>query len=397
MKRILVFSFIVFAASPCFGQWLDIGLGKPTEEEGYNLVTFGIHDSALFFAPNPGAQLVRFGSLGWVHADNGIDFSQGSVTSFASLGRYFFAAQTQSDGTGTAGPVYRSSDSGRSWKQLQAAGPIASNGEYLFASSFTSIYRSSDSGNQWQSVSGPLSSTYAANGACIFANTWSAIWRSRDNGTTWAKIPAPFPGTMTMMDTLLFVVGNGKIAKSGDSGTSWSMVRMDSGSVNVLVTDGKHLFAGTTHGVFVSSDTGVTWRGYNEGLSKAAAYPSATALLVFDTLLVADFDVGNGLGHVTARSIREMTDTTKAAVQPVASIKDTLLVYPNPLTGLVTIRGSYEIEQVSVMNVLGVRELTQPCRGEEEVTLNLLSLPSGTYFLLIETLKGTVLRKIVKE
>jgi hypothetical protein len=84
-------------------------------------------------------------------------------------------------------------------------------------------------------------------------------------------------------------------------------------------------------------------------------------------------------------------------VQPVASIKDTLLVYPNPLTGLVTIRGSYAIEQVSVMNVLGVREFLMPCRGEEEVTLNLSALPSGTYFLNIETEKGSQLRKVVKE
>jgi hypothetical protein len=192
------------------------------------------------------------------------------------------------------------------------------------------------------------------------------------------------------MGSLLFIV-NDSVIESTDSGTTWSKLS-NIGNVNALATDGKNLFAATAKGVSVSTDTGVTWTLHNEGIVSGAM---ANVIAVFDTVVFVQ--VSNGSGNFTyVRPIREMVGST-GAVQATLPVRDTLLVYPNPLTGLVTIRGSYEIEQVSVMNVLGVRELTLPCRGEPEVTLNLSALPSGTYFLRIETAKGSVMRKVVKK
>jgi hypothetical protein len=53
---------------------------------------------------------------------------------------------------------------------------------------------------------------------------------------------------------------------------------------------------------------------------------------------------------------------------------------------------------VSVLSVLGV-ETGAGFRGpgSGQITLDLSQLPSGTYFLRIETSAGSVLRKIVRE
>jgi hypothetical protein len=52
-----------------------------------------------------------------------------------------------------------------------------------------------------------------------------------------------------------------------------------------------------------------------------------------------------------------------------------------------------------VLSVLGVEVLTldKPGGLSSEITLDLSQLPSGTYFLRIETSAGSVLRKVVRE
>jgi len=149
--------------------------------------------------------------------------------------------------------------------------------------------------------------------------------------------------------------------------TTWSRLTNIS-NVNSLATDGKNLFAATSKGVSVSTDTGATWTLHNER-HRVWRHGKYHCGLRYHCLHAGFI---NGQCHVCPSNPGD--DWIPSAVAAISAVHDTLLIYPNPLTGLVTIRGSYAIRSVSVMNVLGVRELVMPFRDEEEVTLNLSAL-----------------------
>jgi hypothetical protein len=418
MKHSLIpifFILVVSIAVPCSAQWQNTG---QYGANGY-VAIFGVHDNNLFIsdvAENGGiaGSLIRYiAPYSWVRTETGIDWSQGIITSFASLGKYFFAGMTyyRNGNPDGPGPAWVSSDSGAHWISSGTASPVASNGEYLFAQYVapSQIVRSTDIGENWEVKANLAVSSFAVIGINIFANTGSALWRSTDTGNSWSQLSPPFTGTMTVMDSLLFIVSStGQLAESTDSGSDWTTIPVDTAGVpikvNVLATDGKNLFAGTPAGLLVSTDIGQDWTPQNYGLDYDYVFGGGfhlsyniDAIVVFDTLLFADVQYSNGTGYLSYRPISEMT--AKAAVQEVSLLSDSLMIYPNPASGLITIlAGGTNILGVSVLNVLG-SETGAGFRGpgSGKVDLDLSKLPSGTYFLQIETAKGTVMRKVVRE
>ena len=401
MKKFIAFLLFIFAASPCAAQWQSAGGNVNTFG---TLLAFGVHDATLFASfVNPGGGVFRYVPPDrWLYASNGIDFTQGNITSFASLGSYFFANPSNQLGYSQ---IILSTDNGLHWNyQIQAAGPVGTNGTYLFGTLYTtppSIIRSRDSGKTWDSVANFAPDGFAANGACIFASNSTNFLRSTDSGTNWATVSAPINnvGHFAFIGSIMFA-SHGSIIKSVDSGATWTEITIPRRTVHTLAASAPYLFAGTDSGVFISVDSGANWRNVSDGLTaQPRFYPSATTLIVFDTLLFAGIDAGDGYGYVVDRSIREMTDTTKSAVQEVfLAQSDSLMIYPNPARGLVTIfAGGTSILGISVLNVLGADVLDEPQVREPEISLDLSHLPSGTYFLRIITERGIVLRKIVKE
>jgi hypothetical protein len=189
---------------------------------------------------------------------------------------------------------------------------------------------------------------------------------------------------------------------SSDSGKDWALLGLKSRTVNALASYGKYLFAGTDSGVYISSDRGSTWRNESDSLdARPGHFPDVTILAVLDTLLYAEVDAGTDpsgtYGYPAVRSIPEMiADTAKAAVAE-ASEMDSIEIYPNPATGMVTILAGQAVLGVRVLNVLGEQLLDVSNPYSSEVSFDLSHFASGTYFIEMETSKGTVRRKIVKE
>ena len=230
------------------------------------------------------------------------------------------------------------------------------------------------------------------------------MWRSTDTGNHWSQLSPQFTGAMTVMDSLLFITATigGSVIESTDSGSHWNTITVDtageSEGVVALATDGRNLFAGTYgSGVLLSTNIGKTWRAVNTGFSTSFSPFRVYTMGVFDTLLFVDLLATNSQTYnLYARSIPEMAnDTTKSVVQ-ISTVSDTIAIYPNPATGTVTIlSGGISLLGVNVLNVLGEDVLDMPNLRESDITLDVSKLPSGTYFVQIETANGSVLRKVV--
>jgi len=81
------------------------------------------------------------------------------------------------------------------------------------------------------------------------------------------------------------------------------------------------------------------------------------------------------------------------------NIEQKLQIYPNPTSGEIQVT-SYELQvtSIEVYDVMGRKALTSPVSfPSPETTLSLSHLPTGVYFLKIQTENGVVVRKVVKQ
>jgi hypothetical protein len=422
--RYALFLLLTIIACPSIGQWRDMHTTVRND-------AFGVHDTSFFVSGPPlqGHSLYRFNPNG--DADDGLDVSQGPVTTFASLGSYFFAGGTNpKNGVGAL-----STNNGASWRTV-VGGPVGTNGTYVYGcwgaypdSLVSIIALSKDTGRTWRKLPYSAGMSFAGSGACVLTNTPSwGVLRSLDSGYTWTGVTAPFSyGRLVQMGTIVFLYQryysfqhgpdplpphNGILIMSRDSGITWDTMRVDSAGIPEYVTsmtsDGKNIFVGghnalTTlpNGIFVSTDTGRTWRSANDGLGDLYR---TLAFGIWDTMIYVSMsnDAESFPFASYYRPLRELVDTTSRAVKGQPSLaSDSILIYPNPSPGFFTIESpTGDIRSIVVMNLLGesLLRLGQSVSSMPRTTrLDLSMLPASTYFLRIETSKGTVLRKIVRE
>ncbi len=71
-----------------------------------------------------------------------------------------------------------------------------------------------------------------------------------------------------------------------------------------------------------------------------------------------------------------------------------MLIYPNPCQDVVIIESEASMVAISLFSIDGKRGLTIGCNSQKRVTLDLASLVSGMYIVQIETLEGTVTKRL---
>jgi hypothetical protein len=192
--------------------------------------------------------------------------------------------------------------------------------------------------------------------------------------------------------------GNIGVFHSIDSGLIWTQFALSTRKVNALVSYGAYLFAGTDTGVFLSSDSGLSWKNVSQGMGAQPGHqPNVTFLAIVDTTLYANVDAGevsgSERGYITGRPISEMVDTTKSAVQESPPLTTTLAIYPNPLANTATITYSLAANSsvsLTIADALG-REVAFLVTDEPQVTgtyyvnFDASQLPSGVYLCRLTT------------
>jgi photosystem II stability/assembly factor-like uncharacterized protein len=202
------------------------------------------------------------------------------------------------DFVGGAGGVFRSTDQGDSWVEINhgviqtdvRALAINSSG-HIFAGTYpgSGVFRSTDNGDSWVPVNNGLDCgniwSLAINpSGAIFAGTaacGTGIYRSTDEGESWTLVNTGL--TSTDVAALAINDSNGTIFagthsimgqgggmfRSTDNGDTWTeqnhhftAVDVNSVTINFL----GHIFAGAAGGVFRSIIDGDSWTDVSSGL-----------------------------------------------------------------------------------------------------------------------------------
>jgi hypothetical protein len=203
--------------------------------------------------------------------------------------------------------TFHSSDGGQSWAPIESTSrPYNQIAEHpngnLFAPDINiGLSRSTDGGVSWdrlsipnESMSFPQDVTIDNDGTifmsgimapgCTRCGSYPRIWTSADEGLTDKVLYAPSFNEYWNSKSLLHTpqgvliasfnssLGNTMLIRSIDSGSTWVTIGIgfptnDYASALISTPSGK-IFAGTSsHGVFSSTDNGISWQPMNSGLS----------------------------------------------------------------------------------------------------------------------------------
>ncbi len=272
----------IFMGSQGGGVFRTTDNGTSWEQVNNGLLSLDVRDLAvmdtIIFAATWGQNKV-FKSIdngeSWSQASNGITFPLDDPCLTVSSSNVFL-------GTFSHG-VYRTTDNGDNWTEVNNGIPAAStirefavNNTNIFAGTRGSgVYTTTDNGTSWNSVSTGLTTSrveamLSIGNQDLFAGTFGkGIFRSTDNGTNWLEANSGFNAMpvyayKTIPDGAggqnLLAGTTAGVYLSSDNGIEWNYIGLEGYWVTGLAIIGTDIFAGTMgSGVFRSTDNGATW------------------------------------------------------------------------------------------------------------------------------------------
>ena len=321
--------------------------------------------------------------------------------------------------------IMRSTDQGASWTKLYTpnignsveALAINSNGVIYAASNNhnwepgkvkSAILRSVNNGETWERLNLPKSfwdfdvySFAIDRHGYIFAGTTRGIIRSMDNGRIWRIVLTKLSLKSYLADWHITIDPTGDLyvassvgifrSKVAARGARWKKASTLSNAPfirSMSAMQSGNLFVTTwAHGVYHSTDKGITWKQMNSGLDTSDVY---TLLPGPDGYLYAGTPVGLYKSTMPIPSHNKLQPT----LEPDQDLPTKFSLgqnYPNPFNPSTTI--SFELKQealvtLKVYNTLGqeVAELIHNelmDEGEQEVEFDASTLSSGVYYYKI--------------
>ena len=195
---------------------------------------------------------------------------------------------------------WKTEDGGRTWDNIKNGiiddSDVFSiivdpkNPAVVYASACSGIYKSDSAGKQFRKVQGiPFSARRTrvlqqdpVNGDVVFAGTTEGLWKTKDGGTSWARVsPANYIVNDVLVDprhpeSVLLATDRTGVLMSHDGGNTFRAANrgFSHRQVTSLVVDHKdpaRLYASLINnrefgGVYFSSNDGVSWAQFNEGL-----------------------------------------------------------------------------------------------------------------------------------
>lgn len=179
------------------------------------------------------------------------------------------------------GKVSRSTDGGRTWRQIQTVADIpittiALAGDVAFGLGFEFLLRSTDAGESWSRIDVPkvdFNDVTIRGRTVLVVGGAGLVMRSLDGGATWQTQWLPTHATLNAVafadDSTVVIAGSGgTLLRSTDVGASWvpvaSPTRVHLHGV-AFTQDGQGLAVGQWGEAIRSTDRGGTWQRERSG------------------------------------------------------------------------------------------------------------------------------------
>ncbi len=172
--------------------------------------------------------------------------------------------------------LFVSDDYGTSWEKVEAFPSfqiknLLGYDGFLLATTYAGIYRSSDHGLSWEQLDPPVTGRYIellcrANNTLVAyvpnSLTPSGIYLSEDNGETWSTPVTPFTPqifiSLQTIDEVLYACSVGEIFRSTDSGHHWEVFTSKIYYCTSLTYANNQFIAVNMFNCYRSND-GITW------------------------------------------------------------------------------------------------------------------------------------------
>ena len=274
-SALLASFFCVCLASPSPAQWRQVnGHG------GATVRCLASGPTGIFAGTNGGVIHSTDSGITWSTINDGLTDSD--IVSLIEVGSNVIVGSY-------GGSLYLLNDSGTRWHRVATLDRyirFAMVGPLLFAIGGRGLAFSSDKGATWELHDGVFGNidpqAIASVSAVLFVGAAHGIFSSVDFGATWQKLS----DTVLLNADVLSMVAQGHtlfaatayngtsdtafggIFRSTDYGDSWSRVYDDlSTQVFDFSAYGTEMYAATNRGVLCSTDSGLTWKIRNAGLS----------------------------------------------------------------------------------------------------------------------------------
>jgi hypothetical protein len=170
--------------------------------------------------------------------------------------------------------------------------------------------------------------------------------------------------------------------------------------VALITQFGSKNFKFPAHDIKYNSD-GTTSNGHLSGDVFDVTTPNLNGVLQNGTneLIVAVRNLGKASdkGGLSFRMDINCNDNNITKKDAIADLKDNLILFPNPVTDVITISSNLAINEVKVHDLNGKLLSQKTYNAEKEVRLDMEDLPKGVYMITVLELGGeTSVEKIVK-
>ncbi|MFH1050255.1 MAG: T9SS type A sorting domain-containing protein [bacterium] len=186
--------------------------------------------------------------------------------------------------------IFQSSDDGESWTkindsltQTSSIQKLASSGNNIFAIlyMYKGLLVSTNNGDSWKNASSRLTASkiyeIAIKNSNIFAGTDTGLYLSTDNGETWEKIfgnerwieiesswtnnNVPYFTCFTFNQNEIIAGTTKGVFLSTNNGENWNEISSSLRNTYFLVfaRNGNNIYAGTDRGILLSNDNGESW------------------------------------------------------------------------------------------------------------------------------------------